>query len=58
MPGQNVTYTMDSDSIEILNKIPKSKRSEFVREGVKLKARTLEGEKPVQKPRQRVEIEI
>lgn len=40
MPNYNKLHSFDKETLEILEKVPKTKRSEFVRESVKLKHRT------------------
>ena len=63
LTSNNRTYTIDEDAERILKEIPKKKKSEFVREAIKLKARTLEGDakeppKQVEKPIPTVRIRI
>ena len=63
LTSNNRTYTIDEDAEAILKEIPKKKKSEFVREAIKLKARTLESDekqpqKQAEKPIPTVKISI
>ena len=55
MANNNYLFSLDEETADILKQIPKSKRSAYVRDGVKLKARTIDGEKP-EEPEKKTEI--
>jgi hypothetical protein len=35
VPNYNRLYSLDSDTLEVMESVPKNKRSEFVRNGIK-----------------------
>lgn len=58
--GYRHHFYIDDETKDILDTIPDKKRSDFVRFAVKKAAKIEESqpESPLQKPRQRVEIEV
>ena len=61
MPNYNKLFSLDPETIEIVESLPKTKRSEFVRDGIKtLNQMKLNGESPgkVAKSLENVGIEL
>ena len=58
MANNNYLFSLDEETASILKQVPKSKRSEFVREGVKLKAKTLDEPKQAETKEKETPIPI
>lgn len=60
MANNNYLFSLDEETAAIIKEIPKTKRSAFVREGIKLKIREVQQpeQKIVEKPRAKVKLII
>lgn len=59
MANYNKLFSLDPETIEVIEALPKTKRSEFVRKGIKtLHQMELNGESSIKRPKDLENLEI